>query len=120
MSRSASLFASGCLLLTRSVHQGGQVSRGEVGQLHSQLGVLQDGICEDLLIPQADVGVALEHLGILGGVRAPRALTPVAHVLEVEDAAMLVTLVTKSKMDTGAVLGSSPHDVGHDTGYVEG
>ena len=33
---------------------------------------------------------------------------------------MLVALVTKSKVDAGAVLGCSPHEVGNDAGYVEG
>ena len=32
---------------------------------------------------------------------------------------MLVALVSKSKVDAGAVLSSGPHQVGHDAGDVE-
>ena len=61
---SAPIVPRGGLLLRRSVDQGSQVSSSEVGQLDRKLGVLQDAISEDLLVPEADVGVALQHLGV--------------------------------------------------------
>ena len=56
---SAPLIARGDVLLGRSVDQGGQVPCGEVGQLDRKLGILEDGISKDLLVPEADIGVAL-------------------------------------------------------------
>ena len=99
--------------------QGGQVSGCEVGQLYRKLGVLEDGIGQDLLVPEADVGVALKHLGILANVWAACELTAGSGVLKVEEATVLVALVSKSKVNAGAVLGGGPHEVGHDAGYVE-
>ena len=43
--------------------------------MHRELGVLEDGISQDLLVPEADVGVALQHLGILANVWAASELT---------------------------------------------
>ena len=40
-------------------------------------------------------------------------------MLEVEKATMLVALMSESKVDGGAVLGCSPHQVGHDAGDVK-
>ena len=68
----------------------------------------------------ADVGVALEHLGVLSNVLATSELTAGSYVLKVEEATMLVALMSKSKVDAGAILGFSPHEVGHDAGDVEG
>ena len=110
---------SGGLLLRRGVDQSGQVSGSEVGELDRKLGVLQNAVSEDLLVPKADVGVALEHLGVLANVGAACDLTAGSDVLEVEEATVLVALVSKSKVDAGAVLSSGPHEVGHDAGDVE-
>ena len=102
------------------MHQGGQVSGSEVGQLDCQLGVLQDAICQVLLLRQADVGVSFQHLGVLAYIRAAGELTAGPDVLKVEEATMFVALVSKSEVDAGAVLGGGPHEVGHDAGDVEG
>ena len=40
-------------------------------------------------------------------------------VLKVEEATVLVALVSKPKVNAGAVLGCSPHEVGYYAGYVE-
>ena len=56
---SASSIARGDVLLSRGLYQGGQVPGGEVGELDRKLGVLQDAVSEDLLVPESDVGVAL-------------------------------------------------------------
>ena len=117
---SAPLVTGGDVLLSRGLNQGGQVPGREVGELDRKLGVLQDAVSEDLLVPEADVGVALEHLGVLPNVGATCDLTAGADVLEVEEATVLVALVSKSKVDAGAVLSSGPHEVGHDADYVEG
>ena len=102
------------------MHQGGQVSSREVGQLDCQLGVLQDAICQVLLLPQADVGVSFQHLGVLAYIRAAGELTTGADVLKVEEATMLVALMSKSKVNAGAVFGGGPHEVSHNAGDVEG
>jgi hypothetical protein len=80
---------------------------------------LEDGIGQDLLVPEADVGVAFQHLGILANIRAASELTAGSDVLKVEEATMFVALVSKSKVNAGAVLSSCPHEVGHYAGYVE-
>ena len=108
------------LLLSWGVHQGGQVSGCEVGQLHRKLSVLEDGISQDLLVPEADISVALKHLSVLSDVGAACDFTAGPDVLEVEEATVLVALVSKSKVNAGAVLGGGPHEVGHDAGDVEG
>jgi len=117
---STSLVTSRGLLLRRGVDQGGQVSSREVGQLDRKLGVLNDSVSQDLLVPLADIGVALQHLGIFANVGATCELTAGPDVLKVEEATMFVALVSKSKVDAGAILGGGPHEVGHDAGYVEG
>ena len=66
----APLVACGCLYLGGGVDQGGLVPRCQVGQLYGQLSVLDDGISQDLLLPEPDIGVALKHLGVLGDIRA--------------------------------------------------
>ena len=43
-----------------------------------------------------------------------------AYVLHVKVPTVLVAAVSKSKMDTRAVLGGGPHQVGHDAGDVKG
>ena len=40
-------------------------------------------------------------------------------MLQVEQSIMFMTLVAESKVDTGAVLGGGPDEVGHDAGDVE-
>ena len=117
---STSPVASRGLLLRRGVHQRGKIPCGEVGQLDRKLGVLQNAVSEDLLVPQADVGLALEHLGVLSNVGAACDFTASSDVLKVEEATMFVALVSKSKVNTGAVFGCGPHEVGHDAGDVEG
>ena len=102
------------------MNQGGQVPGSEVGELDRKLGVLQDAVSEDLLVPESDVGVALEHLGVLPNVRTACDFTAGPDVLKVEEATMFVALISKSKVNTGAVLGGSPHEVGHNAGDVEG
>ena len=72
-----------------------------------------------MLVPKSDVGVTLEHLGVLSDVRAPSELTAGPDVLKVEEATMFVALVSKAKVNAGAVLGGGPHEVGHNAGYVE-
>ena len=117
---STPLITGGDVLLSRGLNQGGQVPGSEVGELDRKLGVLQDAVSEDLLVPEADVGVALEHLGVLPNVGTAGDFTAGSDVLEVEEATVLVALVSKSKVDAGAVLSSGPHEVGHDAGDVEG
>ena len=87
----------GGLLLRWGVDQGGQISGSEVCQLDCQLGILQDGISKDLLVPQSDVGVAFEHLGVLANVWATGQLTAGADVLKVEEATMFVALCPNPK-----------------------
>ena len=41
-------------------------------------------------------------------------------MLQVEQPVVLVALVSESKVDTGAVLGGGPDEVGHDARDVEG
>ena len=77
--------------------QGGQVPGSEVGELDRKLGVLQDAVSDDLLVPEADVGVTLEHLGVLSNVRATCDFTAGSDVLKVEEATMFVALVSKYK-----------------------
>ena len=113
---STSLVTSRGFLFRRGVHQGSQVSGCEVGQLHPKLGELEDGISQDLLVPESDVGVAPQHLGILANFRAASELTAGPDVLKVEEATVLVALVSKSKVNAGAVFGCSPHDFGHYAG----
>ena len=84
------------------------------------MGILQDGISKDLLVPEADFGVALQHLGVLSNVGAACDFTAGSDVLKVEEATMFVALVSKSKVNTGAVFGCGPHEVGHDAGDVKG
>ena len=117
---SASLVASGDVLLSCGVYQGGQIPGSEVGELDCKLGVVQDAVSEDLLVPKSDVGVALEHLGVLPNIRTACDFTAGPDVLKVEKATVLVALVSKSKVDAGAVLGGGPHEVGHNAGDVEG
>ena len=107
------------ILLSWGVHQGGQIPGGEVGELDRKLGILQDGVSQDLLVPESDDGVALQHLGVLANFRSASELTTGSNVLQVEEATVLVALVSESKVDAGAVFGSGPHEVGHDAGYIE-
>ena len=53
--RSASLTASGGLLLGRGVNERGQVPGRQVGQLYCQLGVLYDGVGQIFLLPEPDI-----------------------------------------------------------------
>ena len=117
---STPLVTGGDVLLSRGLNQGGQVPGSEVGELDRKLGVLQDAVSEDLLVPESDVGVALQHLSVLANVWAPSELTTGPDVLKVEEATVLVALVSKSKVNAGAVLGGGPHEVGHNAGDVEG
>ena len=55
-----------------------------------------------------------------GDVRAAAEVTAGADVLQVKQPAMLVALMTKSKVDTRAVLSGSPNKVGHDLWNVKG
>ena len=41
-------------------------------------------------------------------------------MLQVEQPVVLVAFVSKSKVDTSAVLGGGPDEIGHDAGDVEG
>ena len=102
---SAPLVARGDVLLSRGLDQGGHVPGSEVGELDRKLGVLQDAVSEDLLVPESDVGVALEHLGVLSNVGAACDFTASPDVLKVEEATMLVALVFKSKVNASAVFG---------------
>jgi hypothetical protein len=72
--------------------------------LDRKLSVLQDAVSEDLLVPEADVGVALEHLGVLPNFRTACDLTAGPDVLEVEEATVLVALVSKSIVNAGSVI----------------
>ena len=83
------------------------------------MGVLEDGVGQNFLVPQADIGVALQHLGVLGYIRAPSELTAGADVLKVEEATVLVALVSHIKSECWCYPGFSPHEVGHNAGYVE-
>ena len=80
---------------------------------------MEDAISKYLLVPRADVATFLDHLGILVNVLAPRDSITVADVFQVEHPPMLVAAVAKAKVDTGAVLGGSPHKVAHYTWYVK-
>ena len=78
------LITDGNVLLGRGLNQGGQVPGSKVGELDRKLGVLQDGIFQNMLVPESDVGVALEHLSILTNVREASELTACSEVLKVE------------------------------------
>ena len=41
-------------------------------------------------------------------------------MLKVEEATVLVALLSKSKVNAGAVFGCSPHEVSHNAGDVKG
>ena len=116
----APLVARGGVLLGGGVDEGGQVPGGQVGQLYRQVGVLEDGIGQDLLLPQADVGVALQYLGVLGDVAALLDLASGLDVLHVEQSAVLVALVPEAEVDAGAVLCGCPHEVGLILGMYRG
>ena len=62
-----------------------------------KLGVLQNAVSEDLLVPKSDVGVTLEHLGVLSNVGAACEFTASPDGLHVEEATMFVALVSKYK-----------------------
>ena len=118
--RSASLAASRGLLLGRGVNERGQVPGRQVGQLHCQLCVLHNGVGQVLLLPKPNVVALLDPLCILGNVWATGDLAAGADVLKVKHHPMLVAAVSKSKVDTGAIFGSGPHEVTHDAWNVEG
>ena len=90
---SASFVTSWHLLLSWSVYQRGQISGGEVGELDCKLGILQDAVSQDLLVPESDVGVALQYLSVLTNVRAADELTAGSNVLEVEEATIFMTCI---------------------------
>ena len=117
---STPLVTGGDVLLSRGLNQGGQIPGSEVGELDRKLGILKDAVSEDLLVPKSDFGVALEHLGVLPNVRTACDFTAGPDVLKVEEATMFVALVSKAKVNAGAVLGGGPHEVGHNAGNVEG
>ena len=60
------------------------------------------------LISSWDVTTFLDHLRILVNVLAARDITAHAHVFNVEDPAVLMAAVSKSKVETRAVLGGGP------------
>jgi hypothetical protein len=80
----ASLVARGGLLLGGSVYQSGQVPGSQVGQLECQLGVLDDGIRQHLLVPVPDFVPLLDHLSISGDVGTANEKVAGADVLQVE------------------------------------
>ena len=88
--------AGGGLLRDGGLHEGGPVGGGQVGQLQRQLGVLDDGIREYLLVPVPDVVAPFDHVCILGDVATAAEVTAGADVLQVEQLVVLVALVTES------------------------
>ena len=111
--------ACGGLILSWGVDQGFQVSGSEVSQLHRKLSVLDDGVSQNLLVPEPDVGVALQHLGVLANIWAASKLTAGSVVLKGEEATMFVAILSKSKVNASAVFGCSTHEVGHYPGYIK-
>ena len=77
----APLIARGGFFGDSGLHEGGPASGGQVGQLERQLGVLDDGIRQYLLVPVPDVVALLNPLRILGDVGAAAEVTAVADVL---------------------------------------
>ena len=69
-SESTSSIPSGDLLLDMGLHEGGPVSSGQVGQLECKLGILDNGICQYVIVPVPDVVALLDHLRVPGDVRA--------------------------------------------------
>ena len=82
--RAASPIPSRGLLGDRGLHEGGPVSGGQVGQLKRQLGVLDDGIRQHLLVPVPDVVPLLDHLSISGDVGTATEEVAGADMLQVE------------------------------------
>jgi hypothetical protein len=113
------LVACGSLLLGRGVDQVGQVPRCQVGQLHTKLCVLEESISQHLLLPEPDIIIPLEHLGVLCDIRTSFYLAAGANMLQDEEPTVLVALVAESKVNAGTVLRGGPHEVGHDPGDVE-
>ena len=72
------------------------------------------------MLPGADVATFLDHLGVFVNILASCDRIARAYVLKVKHSPVLVTTVSKSKVDTRAVLGGCPHEVTHDARYVEG
>jgi hypothetical protein len=116
----APLIACGGLLGDSGLHEGSPVGGGQVGQLERQLGVLDYGIRQHLLVPVPYVVPLLDHLSISGDVGAAAEEVAGSDMLQVEQLAMFVTLVTEPKVDTRAVLGGRPDEVSHDLRDVEG
>ena len=112
-SRTPPPVAGGGLLRDRGLHEGGPASGGQVGQLECQLGVLDDGIGQHLLVPLPDVVAPLDNLGVFGNVGAAAKKVAGTDMLKVKELAMLVALVPESKVDTRAALGGRPNEVGH-------
>ena len=102
------------MLRHRSPHEGGPTGCSQVSQLECQLGVLDDGVGQHLLVPQSDIDALLDHLSVLRDIWATTQLVAGADVLQVEQPVVLVALWPKPKVDTGAVLGSGPDEVCHD------
>ena len=65
----------------RSPHEGGPTGGCQVGQLEGQLGVLDDGVGQHLLVPQSDIDALLDHLRVLRDVGAAAQLVAGADVL---------------------------------------
>ena len=115
----AHLAASRRLLLHRGLDEGGLVPRSQVGQLERQLGVLDDRIGKHFLIPETNITAFLDQLCVLSDVWAASDLAAGAYVLQVEELPVLVAPVPESKVGAGAVLGGSPHQLGHYARYVK-
>ena len=73
--------ARGGLLGDSGLHEGGPASGGQVGQLERQLGILDDSICQHLLVPDPDVVALLDHLRVLGDIGATAEITAGTDVL---------------------------------------
>ena len=112
--------ASRGLLRNRGLHEGGPVGGGQFGQLECQLGVLDDGVRQHLLVPVPDVVVLLDHLRIPGDFGATTEGVAGAYVLQVKQLVVIVALVTKPKVDTLAVLGGRSDKVRHDLWNLDG
>ena len=65
-------------------------------------------------MPVPDVVALLDHLRVPGNVGATAEGVAGADVLQVKQLAMLMALMTKSKVDTRAVLRGRPNEVGLD------
>ena len=72
------------------------------------------------MVPRAYVATFLDHLGVFVNILASCDRITRAYVLKVKHPSMLVAAVSKTKVDTRAILGGGPHEVTHNARNIEG